>query len=61
MPSRWPLRGGTKPLVEAVFAGVDGRLIVTAGKDGTIRAWRCGLCGNTDKLIELASQRLGSR
>ena len=55
------LRGGSKPLVGAVFAGVDGRLIVIARKDGTIRAWRCGLCGNTDDLIELASQRLGSR
>jgi WD40 repeat protein len=55
------LRGGTKPLVAAVFAGADGRLIVIARKDGTIRAWRCDLCGNTDELIELASQRLGSR
>jgi WD40 repeat protein len=55
------LRGGSKPLVGAVFAGVDGRLIVIARKDGTIRAWRCGLCGNTDDLIELASKRLGSR
>ncbi|MEN3311266.1 MAG: hypothetical protein V7645_595 [Actinomycetota bacterium] len=55
------LRGGSKPLVGAVFAGVDGRLIVIARKDGTIRAWRCGLCGNADDLIELAAQRLNSR
>jgi WD40 repeat protein len=55
------LRGGTKPLVGAVFAGADGRLIVIARKDGTVRAWRCGLCGHTEELIGLASQRLGSR
>ncbi|MGZ4317400.1 MAG: WD40 repeat domain-containing protein, partial [Gaiellaceae bacterium] len=55
------LRGGTAPLVAAVFAGGDGRLIVIARKDGRIRAWRCGLCGNMDELIELASRRLGSR
>jgi WD40 repeat protein len=55
------LRGGTKPLVAAAFAGADGRLIVIARKDGTIRAWRCGFCGNMDELIELASQQLGSR
>jgi hypothetical protein len=42
------LRGHTKPLVGAVFAGRDGRLIVTAAKDGTVRTWRCGLCGGVD-------------
>jgi WD40 repeat protein len=55
------LRGHTKPLVGAVFAGRDGRLIVTASKDGTIRTWRCGLCGDVDDLIRLAQQRLRPR
>jgi WD40 repeat protein len=55
------LRGHTKPLVGAVFAGRDGRLIVTASKDGTIRTWRCGLCGDVDDLIRLADQRLRPR
>jgi WD40 repeat protein len=54
------LRGHTKPLVGAVFAGRDGRLIVTASKDGTLRTWRCGLCGDVDDLIKLAGQRLRS-
>jgi WD40 repeat protein len=52
------LRGHTEPLVGAVFAGRDGRLIVTASKDGTVRTWRCGLCGSVDDLIKLAEQRL---
>jgi WD40 repeat protein len=55
------LRGHTKPLVGAVFAGRDGRLIVTASKDGTVRTWRCGLCGDVDGLIKLAEQRLSPR
>jgi len=54
------LRGHTKPLVGAVFAGRDGRLIVTASKDGTLRTWRCGLCGGANDLIKLAEQRLRS-
>jgi WD40 repeat protein len=55
------LRGHTKPLVGAVFAGRDGRLIVTASKDGTVRTWRCGLCGDVHDLIKLAQQRLSGR
>jgi WD40 repeat protein len=54
------LRGHTKPLVGAVFAGRDGRLIVTAAKDGTVRTWRCGLCGGVGELIKLAEARLRS-
>jgi WD40 repeat protein len=52
------LRGHTRPLVGAVFTGRDGRTIVTAAKDGTIRSWRCGLCGGVDELISLATRRL---
>ncbi|MFL6037689.1 MAG: WD40 repeat domain-containing protein, partial [Gaiellaceae bacterium] len=54
------LRGHTDPLVGAVFAGRDGRLIVTAAKDGTIRSWRCGLCGDVDDLIALAARRIAA-
>jgi WD40 repeat protein len=54
------LRGHTAPLVGAVFAGRDGRLIVTAAKDGTIRSWRCGLCGDVDDLIALAARRIAA-
>jgi WD40 repeat protein len=51
------LRGHARPLVGAVFAGRDGRLIVTASKDGTVRTWRCGLCGGVEDLITLAARR----
>jgi len=54
------LRGHAKPLVGAVFAGRDGRLIVTASRDGTVREWRCGLCGDVDDLIKLAARRVGA-
>jgi WD40 repeat protein len=55
------LRGPSRPLVGAAFAGSDGRLIVTASKDGTIRDYRCDLCGGIDDLIALAKRRLRSR
>jgi WD40 repeat protein len=54
------LHGHSKPLAGAVFAGRDGRLVVTAGRDGTIRAYRCDvLCGGVEELIRIAEQRLG--
>jgi WD40 repeat protein len=53
------LRGHKGPIVGAAFAGEDGRLIVTAGRDGTIRRYRCDLCGKVDELIALAQKRLG--
>jgi WD40 repeat protein len=54
------LRGHSQPLVAAGFAGPDGRLIVTAGKDGTIRSYRCDICGGVRELIALAKRRLRS-
>jgi WD40 repeat protein len=54
------LRGHTGPLGGAAFAGDEGRLIVTVGRDGTIRRYRCDLCGDVDELIALAQQRLAS-
>jgi WD40 repeat protein len=53
------LRGHSKPLRGAVFAGRDGGLIVTAGRDGTLREYRCDvLCGDASDLIKIAKQRL---
>ncbi len=53
------LHGHSKPLTGAMFAGPNGRLIVTAAKDGTIRAYQCDvLCGNVRELIEIAKRRL---
>jgi WD40 repeat protein len=54
------LRGHSEPLVGAGFAGSDGRLIVTAARDGTLRSYRCELCGDVDELIALAKRRLKS-
>jgi WD40 repeat protein len=55
------LRGHSQPLIGAGFAGSDGRLIVTAGKDGTIRSYYCEICGGVGDLIALANRRLRSR
>jgi WD40 repeat protein len=55
------VRGHLKPLVGAVFAGTNGRLIITASKDGTIGTYDCYFCGNIDELIALAQRRLAAR
>jgi WD40 repeat protein len=56
---RWQiLRGHSKPLIGAEFAGADGHLIVTAARDGTVRSYRCVFCGNVDDLIAAAERRL---
>jgi WD40 repeat protein len=52
--------GSTLPLVGAAFAGPDHRLIVTAGRDGQIRYYRCEICGGLDDLLLLAKRRLGA-
>jgi WD40 repeat protein len=50
--------GRTRPLVGAAFGGRDGRVIVTASRDGTIRTYRCDVCGGIDELVALAKRRL---
>jgi WD40 repeat protein len=56
---RWLiLRGHSKPLIGAEFAGADGHLIVTAGRDGTVRSYRCDVCADVDGLILSAERRL---
>jgi WD40 repeat protein len=54
------LHGPTKPLIGAAFAGRNGQTIVTASKDGTIRVYRCEICGGIDELLLLAKRRLRS-
>jgi WD40 repeat protein len=54
------LRGHLRPLIGAAFAGRNGRTIVTASKDGTIRVYRCEICGGIDELLLLAKRRLRS-
>jgi WD40 repeat protein len=52
------LRGHVRPLVGAAFGGRDGQTIVTASKDGTIRVYRCEICGGIDQLLVVARRRL---
>ncbi len=50
-----------RPLVGAAFAGTDGHLVVVASKDGTIRTYRCEICGGIGDLIAVAKRRLSLR
>ena len=51
------LRGHEGPLTGAAFAP-DGTTIVTSGSDGTVRAYRCAVCGGTEDLVALAERHL---
>ncbi|MGH3066448.1 MAG: hypothetical protein ACRDOF_09130 [Gaiellaceae bacterium] len=53
------LRGHEGTLTAATF-DPTGRTIVTGGIDGTVRMYRCEICGDLGKLIELAERRLAS-
>jgi WD40 repeat protein len=52
-----PLRGPTQPLHAALFTR-DGRTIVTAGYDGTIRRYDCVACGTLPQLVAAANESL---
>jgi WD40 repeat protein len=51
------LRGHEGKLLSVAFSS-DGRRIVTGGLDGTVRLYRCTICGGVDELVDLASARL---
>ncbi len=51
------LRGHRGPLTSAAFSP-NGRAIVTGGVDGTVRTFRCDLCGGLAALLRLADRRL---
>jgi len=61
-PTRF-LRGpaAMAPLVGAAFGGRDGRLVVVASKDGTIRTYHCEICGDLHELMALAAHELNRR
>jgi len=54
------LHGHSRPLIGAAFGGRDGRTIITASKDGTIRVYHCDICGGIDELLQVAKRRLHS-
>ncbi len=56
------LRGPTDELLtSAVWAGPDGWTVLTTSKAGTLRTFRCDLCGEPGDLLALARRRLAAR
>jgi WD40 repeat protein len=53
------LRGHKGILTSAGF-DPTGRTIVTGGVDGTVRTYRCELCGGIEELVKLAERRLAA-
>jgi WD40 repeat protein len=51
------LQGHQDILLSAAFDPTS-RRIVTGGRDGTVRTYRCTICGHLDELIPLARARL---
>jgi WD40 repeat protein len=49
--------GPSKPLATAVFDSTS-RIVLAASEDGTVRTYRCTLCGGLDELLRLARARL---
>jgi WD40 repeat protein len=53
------LRGHTQPLTSASFSP-DGKWILTSSRDGTVRTYRCEVCGGIDELLGAATARLNA-
>jgi WD40 repeat protein len=53
------LRGNTEPIASAGFDPTS-RMVVTGSVDGTIRTYRCDLCGGLEQLVALATRRLAA-
>ena len=51
------LQGHEGKLLSVAFAP-DGQQVATGGDDGTVRSYRCDICGGIDELIALADERL---
>ncbi len=51
--------GPTKPLTTAMFDPTS-RIVLAASEDGTVRTYRCTLCGGPDDLLRLARAHLAA-
>jgi WD40 repeat protein len=51
------LKGHDGPVTAVAFTA-DGRTVLTGGIDGTLRRYRCELCGGIDDLLAIADKRL---
>lgn len=51
------LRGHTGPVWRAVFSP-DGQRVVTAHDDGTVRVWRCEVCGPIKDVLNFGNQHI---
>ena len=51
------LKGHDGPVTAVAFTP-DGRSVLTGGADGTVRTYRCELCGGIDELLAIADARL---
>jgi len=49
---------GHRASVEKALLGEDGQQVTTAHGDGTVRIWRCEVCGPIEEVLALAGRRL---
>ncbi len=52
------LQGHERPGLTSASFSPDGRRILTSGWDGTVRSWKCEICGRVPSLEPLADRRL---
>jgi WD40 repeat protein len=53
------LRGNTEPITSVGFDPTS-RMVVTGSVDGSVRTYRCNLCGGLEQLLALATRRLAA-